>query len=150
MLDRLRRDLASGLESPVRARQKLAAVRDFRRGIRDILIALWRNVAGTGRRVLATAYGRGQQAAVAELGALGIGGAAVARAVLPGAPVVDRLAAAVIHDLTTPEQGILRQLGDVYRAVIVTSTPVAVRYRCWSKAFFWVYWVDVSSGGGCS
>jgi hypothetical protein len=109
--------LARGWEAPNWVQRKLAAITTLRTAVTDVLGALQTDADGAVRQALAAAYERGQQAAVAELGAIRQPQALEPRAT-PGEPVVDRLARAVLDDLRTPELGILRQTTDVYRAVV--------------------------------
>ncbi|MEE1814219.1 hypothetical protein PUR59_04185 [Streptomyces sp. SP18ES09] len=118
LLARLRAALADGIDSPAWVNQKLAAVSDLRAGITEVITALETDGSGEVRQAIATAYERGQQAAVAELGALRAGRAAAAAEALPAAAAVDRLAAGVIADTGAVHVRMLRQPLDVYREVI--------------------------------
>lgn len=118
LLRRLAEDLANGWQSPRWVERKLAAVSGLRQAVQEVLDALSHDSDGTVRKALAEAYDRGQQAAVAELGALPAHAAAAAVRPLAGEPVVDRLARAVLDDLKAPHLGILRQTVDTYRAVV--------------------------------
>src|SRR5690606_26445159 len=88
--------------------------------------ALQLDASGAVNQALAEAYDRGQQAAVAELGALGVGQTAAAAVALPTAPVVDRLAQAVIADTGPVHLRMLRQAMDVYREVIARAAAAPV------------------------
>lgn len=126
LLQKLRRAIAEGIDSPVWVELKLAAVGNLQAAIDEVLAALQTDASGAIREALAEAYERGQQAAVAELGALGVGQTAAAAAALPTAPVVDRLAAAVIADTGPVYLRILRQTMDTYREVISRAAAAPV------------------------
>ena len=98
ILEKLRKALAEGIDSPLWAEIKLRSIGDLRQAVEEITDALQTDVDGALAEALATAYGRGRQAAVAELGGLDIGRELQARRVLPGAPAVDRLAASYAQD----------------------------------------------------
>lgn len=126
LLERLRVDLAAGIDSPVWVDQKLAGLGDFQQGIRALLSGLQTDADGALREAISQAYERGQQAAVAELGALPVGQAAAAAEALPGAAVVDRLAAAVIGDTGPVYQRVLRVSVDVYRQTVAEAAASAL------------------------
>ncbi|MCF2531743.1 phage minor capsid protein [Yinghuangia soli] len=123
LIERIQRWLAADIEAPYWLSAKLASVRDVQAAVQAILDALATDADGKIRQALAEAYGRGQQAAVAELGALATGQAAAAAVAIPGAPVVDRLAREVIDGMGPVYSRILRTPTDVYRAVVATATP---------------------------
>jgi hypothetical protein len=118
LIDKIRRALAEGLNSPLWVELKLAAVGNLQAAITEVIAALQTDASGAIGQALAEAYDRGQQAAVAELGALGVGQAAAAAVALPSAPVVDRLAQAVIADTGPVYLRMLRVSMDTYRDVI--------------------------------
>lgn len=122
LIDTIKRTLATGMSLPNWAEQKLAALGDLSSALTGLVDALAAESSGAVREALSTAYDRGQQAAVAELGAVAAGQAAVAAAVLPTAPVVDRLAAGVMDRITPMRTAILRQSQDVYRSVIAEAS----------------------------
>ncbi|MFE0727938.1 phage minor capsid protein [Streptomyces antibioticus] len=126
LIGKIRRALAEGIDSPVWVELKLAAVGNLQAAIAEVIAALQADASGAIGQALAEAYGRGQQAAVAELGALGVGQAAAAAAVLPTAPVVDRLAQAVIADTGPVHLRMLRQSMDVYREVVGRAAAAPV------------------------
>lgn len=126
LIARIRQALAEGIDSPVWVELKLAAVGNLRAAIDEVLAALQADATGAIHQAVAEAYERGQQAAVAELGALGVGQTAAAAAALPTAPVVDRLAQAVIDDTRPVYLRILRQSMDVYREVIARAAAAPV------------------------
>ncbi|MEU9002992.1 phage minor capsid protein [Streptomyces sp. NPDC048551] len=113
----LRDALAQGIDSPRWAELKLRALGDLREAVETVANALQQDANGAVAEALATAYGRGRQAAVAELGALDIGRELHARRVLPGAPAVDRLAASYAQDTRPLYQRITRAVLDVFRGV---------------------------------
>ncbi|MDT0567910.1 phage minor capsid protein [Streptomyces sp. DSM 3412] len=118
LLQKLRQALAEGIDSPVWVELKLASVGNLQAAVDEVLAALQADASGAIHEALAEAYERGQQAAVAELGALGVGQAAAAATAVPTAPIVDRLAAAVINDTGPVYLRILRSTMDTYRDVI--------------------------------
>nr|WP_202549819.1 phage minor capsid protein [Streptomyces sp. SID8352] len=126
LIERIRRALAEGLDSPVWAEMKLAAVGNLQTAISEVIAALQADASGAISQAVAEAYERGQQAAVAELGALGTGQAAAAAETLPTAPVVDRLAAAVVDDVRPVHLRMLRQSMDAYREVITRAAAAPV------------------------
>lgn len=126
LIDKIRRALMQGWDSPVWAELKLAAVGTLQAAIAEVIAALQTDASGAIGQALAEAYDRGQQAAVAELGALGVGQAAAAAVALPTAPVVDRLAQAVIADTGPVYVRMLRASMDVYREVISRAAAAPV------------------------
>ncbi|MER7801243.1 phage minor capsid protein [Streptomyces parvulus] len=121
LIGKIRRALAEGLGSPVWAELKLAAVGNLQAAVQEVIAALQTDASGAIGQALAEAYDRGQQAAVAELGALGVGQAAAAATVLPTAPIVDRLAQAVIADTGPVHLRMLRAPMDAYRDVVARA-----------------------------
>ncbi|MFC8267806.1 phage minor capsid protein [Streptomyces cinereoruber] len=122
LLERLRAALAEGIDSPAWVNLKLAALGDLQAGVAQAIAALEADASGAIHQAVAEAYDRGQQAAVAELGALGVGQVAAATEALPAAAAVDRLAAAVVEETGAAHLRILRQTLDVYREVISTAS----------------------------
>ncbi|AZM46575.1 capsid protein [Streptomyces sp. WAC 06738] len=118
LLDRLRRALAEGIESPLWAEIKLRSIGDLRAAVERIAAALQQDADGAVARALTEAYDRGRQAAVAELGGLDVGRELQARRVLPGAPAVDRLAASWASDSRPLYARITRVITDVFRDVV--------------------------------
>lgn len=121
LIDKIRRALTEGWDSPAWAELKLAAVGNLAAAVRDVIAALQADASGAIGQALAEAYDRGQQAAVADLGALGVGQAAAAAVALPTAPVVDRLAQAVIADTGPVYLRMLRVSVDTYRGVVARA-----------------------------
>lgn len=121
MIERIRDALAAGIDSPAWVEMKLAAVGNLRAAIQALIDVLALDASGAIHQAVAEAYDRGQQAAVAELGALAVGPASVAAAVLPAAPAVDRIAAAVVAETGPVHLRILRQAMDVYRDVVARA-----------------------------
>lgn len=117
LIDILRKALAEGIDSPRWAEVKLRSIGDLREAVETVAQALQTDANGAVAEALATAYGRGRQAAVAELGALDIGRELHARRILPGAPAVDRLAASYASDTRPLYQRITRAVVDVFRNV---------------------------------
>ncbi|MBT2449472.1 capsid protein [Streptomyces sp. ISL-43] len=117
LIEILRKALAEGIDSPRWAELKLRSVGDLREAVEAVTQALQTDANGAVAQALATAYGRGRQAAVAELGALDIGRELQARRILPGAPAVDRLAASYAQDTRPLYQRITRAVLDVFRNV---------------------------------
>ncbi|MFD3929695.1 phage minor capsid protein [Streptomyces sp. NPDC058614] len=126
IIERLRTALEEGIDSPLWAEIKLRSVGDLRQAVEEVAAALQADANGAVAAALATAYGRGRQAAVAELGALDIGRELQARRVLPNAPAVDRLAASYAADTRPLYQRITRAVVDTYRSVVtrVASGPL--------------------------
>jgi hypothetical protein len=122
ILDRLRAALEQGIDSPLWAEIKLRSIGDLRAAVEQITDALQTDVNGALAQALAEAYGRGRQAAVAELGALDVGRELQARRVLPGAPAVDRLAASFVEDTRPLYVRITRAVLDVYRSVVARAS----------------------------
>jgi minor capsid protein 2 len=118
LLERLAKALESDLESPLWAELKLAAIGNLREAVETISNALQQDVDGAVRRALVTAYNRGRQAAVAELGALDIGRELVAREILPNAPAVDRLAASLAQDTRPLYVRITRVVVDAFQRIV--------------------------------
>ncbi len=118
LLELIARLLGSDLESPRWVERKLAAVRDLRSGAETLTAALRDDATGAIGTAVAAAYARGRQAAVAELGMLPEGLRAFAERAVPNAPVVDRLAAAVVVEQDPVWVRILRAVEDIYRSVV--------------------------------
>ncbi|WP_282795175.1 phage minor capsid protein [Streptomyces sp. CC224B] len=118
LLEKLAAALEADIESPRWAELKLAAVGNLREAVERVADALQQDADGAVRRALIEAYTRGRQAAVAELGAVDIGRSLVARATLPGAPAVDRLAASMAQDSRPLYVRITRAVVDAYRAIV--------------------------------
>ncbi|MDT9688188.1 phage minor capsid protein [Streptomyces sp. P9(2023)] len=118
LLELLAAALEADIESPRWAELKLASLGNLRTAVEQVADALQQDTTGAVRRALVTAYNRGRQAAVAELGALDIGRELVARGTLPNAPAVDRLAASMAEDTRPLYQRITRAVVDTYRRVI--------------------------------
>lgn len=127
ILDKLRKALAAGIDSPQWAQLKLAALGNLSSAVREVIDALQADASGAVGQALTEAYERGQQAAIAELGALGVGQAAAAADVIPAAAAIDRLAAAVAADTGPVHLRILRVSMDAYRDVIAraSAAPLA-------------------------
>ncbi|MFB7029666.1 MULTISPECIES: phage minor capsid protein [unclassified Streptomyces] len=117
LLELLATALAEGIDSPRWAELKLRSIGDLRAAVERVTDALQTDTDGAVRRALITAYGRGRQAAVAELGALDIGRELVARDTVPNAPAVDRLAASLAEDTRPVYQRITRAVVDIYRRI---------------------------------
>lgn len=117
LLERLAKALEADIESPRWAELKLAAIGNLRTAVESVAEALQQDTDGAVRRALVTAYNRGRQAAVAELGALDIGRELVARETLPNAPAVDRLAASLAQDTRPVYVRITRAVMDAYQRI---------------------------------
>lgn len=126
IIERLRKALEQGIDSPLWAEIKLRSIGDLRAAVEEITTALQADANGAVARALAEAYGRGRQAAVAELGGLDIGRELQARRVLPNAPAVDRLAASYAEDTRPLYVRITRAVVDTYRSIVtrVSSGPL--------------------------
>lgn len=121
LIDRIRAALAEGIDSPLWVQLKLAALGNLQSAIQTVIDALAYDASGAIHEAVAEAYDRGQQAAVAELGALAVGTSAVAADVLPSAPAVDRLAAAMVADTGPVHVRMLRTVMDTYRDVVTRA-----------------------------
>ncbi|MFF0512435.1 phage minor capsid protein [Streptomyces sp. NPDC004250] len=122
LIERVTRALAEGLDSPLWVELKLAAVGNLRAAIEEIIAVLQVDASGAMHQALAEAYDRGQQAAIAELGAVAVGPALAAAEAVPAAAAVDRLAAALVGETGPVHARILRTGMDVYRQVIAEAT----------------------------
>ncbi|MFJ9645005.1 phage minor capsid protein [Streptomyces sp. NPDC101206] len=122
LLERLAAALEADIDSPRWAELKRASVGDLRQAVEAIADALQTDTTGAVAEALATAYNRGRQAAVAELGALDIGRELAARSALPNAPAVDRLAASYARDTRPLYQRITRAVLDTYRSVVARAS----------------------------
>ncbi|MDI9885323.1 capsid protein [Streptomyces sp. HNM0645] len=122
ILEKLRAALLDGIDSPLWAEIKLRSIGDLRQAVEEVTDALQQDANGAVGRALAEAYGRGRQAAVAELGALDIGRELQARRVLPNAPAVDRLAASYAEDTRPLYVRITRAVLDVYRSIVTRAS----------------------------
>jgi hypothetical protein len=112
------RALAEGIDSPSWARAKLAAIGDVRQALEEVTQALQQDATGAIGRAILEAYRRGDQAAVAELGALAEGSRHFVATHLPNARSVDRLAAAAVAEQGPVWQRVLRAPLDAYRSVV--------------------------------
>ncbi|MER8158156.1 phage minor capsid protein [Streptomyces sp. NPDC094472] len=121
LIEKIRRAIAGGIDSPLWVELKLAAVGNLQAAIEDVIAALQADANGAIRQAVAEAYDRGQQAAVAELGAVATGPALAAAEALPSAPAVDRLARAAIAGTGPVYLRILRTTMDAYRQVITRA-----------------------------
>jgi hypothetical protein len=90
--------------------------------ILEIIDALQADASGAIGHAVAEAYDRGQHAAVLELGAVATGPALAAAEALPTAPVVDRLARALVQETGATHARILRTGLDVYRQVVAEAS----------------------------
>lgn len=102
------RALAEGIDSPSWARAKLAAIGDVRQALEEVTQALQQDASGAIGRAIVEAYRRGDQSAVAELGALAEGRRHFVATHLPNARAVDRLAAAAVAEQGPVWQRVLR------------------------------------------
>lgn len=118
LLERLAAALEADIDSPRWAELKLASIGNLRNGVEEIAAALQTDTTGAVAEALITAYNRGRQAAVAELGALDIGRELAARRALPNAPAVDRLAASYAQDTRPLYARITRAVVDTYRSIV--------------------------------
>ncbi|MFE7073796.1 phage minor capsid protein [Streptomyces sp. NPDC057620] len=121
LIDKITRALAEGIDSPLWVELKLAALGNLRTAIEEVIAALQASAGTAIHSAVAEAYERGQQAAVVELGAVAVGQAAAAAVALPTAPVVDRLAAALVQETGPAHLRMLRVGLDVYRQVIAEA-----------------------------
>ncbi|CAL9313899.1 phage minor capsid protein [Streptomyces sp. SudanB91_2054] len=126
LIERITRALASDLDSPLWAELKLAALGNLRTAIDEIIAVLEADATGAMHQAVADAYERGQQAAIAELGAVATGQALAAAEALPTAAVVDRLASALVGETAPVYARILRTGMDVYRQVIAEASAAPV------------------------
>jgi len=124
LIEKVTRALASGLDSPRWVELKLASLGNLRTAIEEIIAVLQVDAAGAMHHALTEAYERGQQAAIAELGAVAVGPALAAAEALPTAAAVDRLAAALVSETGPAHMRILRTGMDVYRQVIAEASAV--------------------------
>lgn len=122
LIERIRAAIGAGIDSPAWVNLKLAALGNLQAGIDELIAALEADASGAIHQAVSEAYERGQQAAVAELGALGVGQVAAATEALPAAATVDRLAAAVAADTGPAHLRMLRQAMDVYRDVVSAAS----------------------------
>ncbi|MFJ2392845.1 phage minor capsid protein [Streptomyces sp. NPDC087843] len=122
LIEKVTRALAEGIDSPLWAELKLAALGNLRSAIDEIIAVLQTDASGAIHQAVAEAYDRGQQAAVLELGAVATGPALAAAEALPTAPAVDRLAAALVSETGATHARILRTGLDVYRQVIAEAS----------------------------
>ncbi|MER8233479.1 phage minor capsid protein [Streptomyces sp. NPDC094049] len=122
LLEKLRRAIMQGIDSPLWAEIKLRSIGDLRTAVEEVTTALQDDANTAVAVALVAAYDRGRQAAVAEVGALDIGRALQTRRVLPGAPAVDRLAASYAQDTRPLYVRITRAVLDVYRSITTRAS----------------------------
>ncbi|WP_079129033.1 phage minor capsid protein [Streptomyces qaidamensis] len=122
LIRRIRQAAAEGIDAPTWVEQKLASLGNLQAGIRSVVDALAQDSSGAVHQAVAEAYRRGQQAAVAELGALPAGVTQVVANDIPNAATIDRLAAALVNDTRATHLRILRQSEDTYRDVIARAS----------------------------
>lgn len=118
LIERVTAALAEGLDSPLWAELRIAAIGHLRTAIEDIIAALQASSGPAIHQALAEAYERGAQAAVVELGAL----VPTVAAIPAGTRAVDRLAAALASETGPVHLRMLRAGMDVYRQVIAEAT----------------------------
>ncbi|WP_086705601.1 phage minor capsid protein [Streptomyces antimycoticus] len=117
LIERVRQALAEGINSPLWAQLRLAAVGQLQTAIESVLAALQADATGAIHQAVAEAWNRGSQAGVAELGALAV----TVPSIPPGTQAVDRLAQALVADTGPVYTRILRQSLDTYRTVIAQA-----------------------------
>ncbi|MFF3398252.1 phage minor capsid protein [Streptomyces sp. NPDC002659] len=122
LLECLAAALEADIDSPLWAELKLASIGNLRTAVEAIAEALQTDTDGAVRRALVEAYGRGRQAAVAEMGELDIGRELAARTALPNAPAVDRLAASMAEDTRPLYVRITRAVTDAYRRIVAKAS----------------------------
>ncbi|MGI5196572.1 phage minor capsid protein [Streptomyces sp. CA-288835] len=127
LIQRIRQAVAAGIDTPTWVDQKLASLGNLQAGVRSVVDALDRDASGAVHQAVADAYRRGQQAAVAELGALPAGVAQAVADDIPNAASIDRLASALVGDTRAAHLRILRGSMDAYRDVIAraSAAPLA-------------------------
>lgn len=118
LIEKVTRALAEGLDSPLWTQLKLQSIGSLRTAIESIIAALQHDATGAIHQAVTEAYDRGQQAAVAELGAL----APHVASIPAGTHAVDRLAAALVQETAPAYTRMLRQGMDVYRQVVAEAT----------------------------
>lgn len=118
LLEKLAKALEAAIDSPRWAELKLASVGDLRSAVEQVAEALQTDTDGAVGQALVTAYNRGRQAAVAELGALDIGREVAAREALPNAAAVDRLAASLAQDTRPLYTRITRAVVDTFQRIV--------------------------------
>ncbi|MEU2443550.1 phage minor capsid protein [Streptomyces althioticus] len=126
LTQRIRDAVTEGIDAPTWAEQKLASLGNLQAGIRAVIQALSTDSSGAIQEAVAEAYKRGQQAAVAEVGALPAGVDRAVADALSNAAVIDRLAAALINDTRPVHTRMLRQSVDVYRDVIARASAAPI------------------------
>ncbi|MFB8242004.1 phage minor capsid protein [Kitasatospora purpeofusca] len=126
LLARLAAALASGIQAPRWAEDKLRSIGHLRAAVEEIITALRRDATSAIGQAVAAAYERGHQAAAAELGALPEGLRAAAARDVPNAPAVDRLARAAVDEQGPVWQRILRAVLDVYRQVVTRASATVL------------------------
>lgn len=114
LLELIARHLARGLDSPDWATDRLAQVQQIRRGIQRIIARLDADASVSVAAAVTTAWGRGGAAAVAELGAAGLGDLPD----LPGQAAVDRLVEDTLTRLRGTYLRVARAVDDMYRRII--------------------------------
>ncbi|MFE9921569.1 phage minor capsid protein [Streptomyces sp. NPDC005774] len=122
LTQRIRQAAADGIDAPTWVEQKLASLGNLQAGIRSVVDALSVDASGAIHQAVTDAYRRGQQAAVAELGALPAGVTQAVADAIPNAAVIDRLAAALVNDTRPVHLRILRESMDTYRDVIARAS----------------------------
>lgn len=118
LIEKVAKALAEGIDSPLWASLRIAAIGSLRTAIEDIITALQADAAGAIRQAVTEAYDRGAQAAVVELGAI----APHVAAIPAGTHAVDRLAIALVQETGPVYVRMLRTGLDVYRQVIAEAT----------------------------
>lgn len=121
-------DLDADMPAPVWAERKLAAVRSLRASAQAVLAGLQADSSTATREAAAEAFRAGWSSALAELPARWFPRSGLAEAAqqaaeeVPGFAAVEALAAAVHADVGQRQRNVLRDVVDVYRAVIAAAT----------------------------
>lgn len=121
IIAQIQRWLERDISAPSWLLAKFNSLRDLQQAVAAVVAALEANADLAIRGALSEAYDRGQQAAVAELGALAVGQTAAAAVAIPQAPAIDRLAREVIDGQGPVYLRILRTPQDTYRAVTAAA-----------------------------
>jgi DNA-binding transcriptional ArsR family regulator len=123
------RRLRQGIGSPDWAGAKLGSINDLRNAVSRLIVELDADIAGPVHKAVATAWDRGGQSALDDLGRRGgltEQQLAAIRQALPGAEAINRLAFSLASTLRGTHLRILRWSLDTYRQVIATAAAPPV------------------------
>ncbi|KOX45282.1 phage minor capsid protein [Streptomyces purpurogeneiscleroticus] len=123
------RYLATGIDTPGWAIERLAALGQLRRAGQDILDSISDELAETVLQAVANAYAAGGASVLEEIPtelSAGAAAGAAATAVVPRSAAMEALAQALVQDIGARHSNVLRHITDVYRRVVAEGTAASI------------------------